>query len=204
MRSIIHPVLGATLGLMVLDAPAVAGETTNLVGLWKLVSFHTEDISANTRNGFFGERPSGFMQLGYDGRFAAHAVQDQLEPVQSVGEDVALSLSERTATKRTVYYSGRYSVDGSKLVVKVDHVLRDGWVDPQGFDLIWNQGRSETEEAHNYSLEVRKLDDDVLRIEGHGLGIVGRAVWQRAWEWDYGAPADLDARRVEVGSTSRY
>jgi len=182
--------ISAVLGLLFFATSTLAQDDPKLLGMWKLVAFHTEDVQTKARNNVYGEQPIGYMRVWDDGRFDAYAVQDRPEPVQSIWEDVAQIFSEQAATYRAIFYSGKYRVDGDKLIVHIDRVLHEGWVGVQAFDMSWNEARTATAEVRYFYLASGPNDRDVLRIEtpptanpnGAGNTIIGRVVWERSSE----------------------
>ena len=52
MQSIKQIVLGAAFGVALFSAPALAADNMQVPGLWKLVSFHTEDAATKERGAF--------------------------------------------------------------------------------------------------------------------------------------------------------
>lgn len=184
--------ISALFGLLLLGAPALAEDNLDLVGLWKIVSFHTEDVQILTRNNVYGEHPVGFMQVAPDGRFSAFVFSSRPEPALSIWEDAARAFGEQTPTYSGIIYSGKYRVDGNKLIVHVDRVQHDGPVGPGTFDMSWTEGRTATEEVRHFRLEDGPLHSKFLHVEtppianpnGVGNMIIGRLIWERISNWE--------------------
>jgi len=187
MRATTQAIVGTVLGLVLFGAPVSAEESPRLVGLWKLVSFHTEDVHTKIRSHVYGEHPKGYMGVTADGRFHAYALSDWPVPAQSLWDDIAQSFSEQAGTHRAIYYSGKYRLDGNKFVVHIDRALHEGWVGTDPFDITWTEGRTATEEARSFQLANGGPGGETLRIEtapipnpnGGGNTIIGRVVWER-------------------------
>jgi hypothetical protein len=184
--------ISAVLGVLFLSPPAFADDDLKLVGLWKIVSFQTEDVQAKTLNNIYGAHPFGYMQVTRDGRFSAFVFSNQPEPVQSVWEDAARALSGQAAIRSGIIYSGKYRLEGNKFIINVERARHEGWVGLNPFDMSWNEGRTLTEEVRYYRLESDSLDSDLLRVEtphianpnGAGNIIIGRIIWERISKWE--------------------
>jgi hypothetical protein len=175
MRIAKQGLIGTVFILLYLVNPALAQENPKLLGLWKLVAFHTEDVQTKARNNVYGDQPMGYIRIWDDGRFDAWAAE-----------------SNRKFSHRAIFYSGKHRVDGDKLTIHVDQVLHEGWEGAQPFDVTWNEGRTANEQVRYFHLESRSLDRDVLRVEtppianpnGSRNTIIGRLVWERSSEWE--------------------
>jgi hypothetical protein len=105
---------------IVLGRPAQAIESSP-VGTWKLVSFVSEDVQTKERKSQYGEHPNGYAVITPEGRLMAI--------ITAEGRQVPLTAEDRdTAFRSEVAYSGRYRVEGSKLVTKVDIAWNEAWV----------------------------------------------------------------------------
>jgi hypothetical protein len=179
---------GAGLAVLFLGSPALAESHAKIVGLWKLVSFQTEDVKSRTTTNVYGEHPKGYMAVIDDGRFYAHALSDWPQPAQSLLDENAQSLPEYAPTGRGILYSGTYRLEANKFIVHVDRASHEGLVGVLPFDLTWTEGRTPTEEVRYYSLDSDGVERETLRIEtapilnpnGAGNTIIGRVIWERS------------------------
>jgi hypothetical protein len=191
MRNTTQAVIGATLGLVLFGAPVSADDSPKLVGLWKLVSFYTEDVHTKVRANVYGDHPKGYMAITADGRFHAYALSDWPKPAESVWEDVAQSFSLQAGAHRAIHYSGKYRGDRDKLIVHVDRALHEGWVGTDPFDISWTEGRTATEEMRSFRLTGGGPEGPTLNIEtpaipnpnGAGNTIIGRVTWEQTSDW---------------------
>ena len=88
-----------------------AGEIVH--GTWKLVSWITEVIETKERHKFFGDAPGGFIHFTKEGRVFAILAADGRKPVATEADQVSAFAS-------LVAYTGRYRVDGDRLITTVD------------------------------------------------------------------------------------
>ena len=196
MQSIKQIVLGAAFGVALFSAPALAADTMQVPGLWKLVSFHTEDAATKEQRAFYGEQPIGFMKLETDGSLSAWMASGwPVEVPGSVWEDAAPSLRSQSAY-RAVFYSGKYRLDDRRFLVQVERAQHDGIVGAASFDLTWNEGVTRKEEARRFYHETDPQEREVLVIatmpmpnpNGAGNMIVGRQTWVKVSDWEFGRP----------------
>ena len=114
----------------------------------------------------------------------------QTEPVLSIWEDVARWIAESTPLDGAIYYSGSYRLDGTKIIFRSDKVRYEGSTIFDEFDLMWSEGKAETEGVQNFQLTPNGSDDDTLLIEtapmpnpkstgNTGTTIIARALWER-------------------------
>jgi hypothetical protein len=113
------------LGLMLLLArPALADDESdrrNIVGVWRLVSVVYEDAQTKERTPVLGEHPKG--------RQIATAQGQWLALVTAEGRKVPQTDEERAQALRTmIAYTGRYRVEGGKVVTKVEAAWNEAWV----------------------------------------------------------------------------
>jgi len=187
----------AVFGLAVLGSPAQSADNSKVAGLWRIVAFHTEDVATKAQNRLYGERPIGFMKLETDGRLSAWLASGwPSQSVQSVWEDAARSFDSHGSAYRAVFYSGRYRLDETKFFVNIDQAQHEGWVGAEPFDLTWTEGRTQKDETRNFQAETDGQEREILRIEtapmlnpnGADNTIVGRLIWMRVSEWEFGHP----------------
>ena len=191
-------IMGAilSLGLAVLGSPAQCGENAKVPGLWKVVDFHTEDIVTKERVYPYGQHPIGYMKLETDGRsYAWLASGWPADQGQLVSKDAATSGVPPAAYQAT-FYSGRYRLNGAVLRVYVERSEHEGLVGSQPLDLAWTEGRTRQEELRHFVIETDGQEREILRIEtapmrnpnGASNTIVGRSIWARSSDWEFGEP----------------
>jgi hypothetical protein len=101
--------------------PAYAADKDRIVGTWKLVSVVYEDAQTKERTPVLGEHPRGYQIATAEGRWLAVVTADG-RPVPKTDEDRAKALRSMIA------YSGRYRVDGDKVITKVEVAWNEAWV----------------------------------------------------------------------------
>ena len=117
---------GILLGLCLLLAavPARADDKSDrekIVGTWKLVSVVYEDQETKARTPVYGEHPKGYQIATPEGRWLAL--------VTAEGRKVPQTDEDRAQALRTmISYSGRYRVEGGKVVTKVEVAWNEAWV----------------------------------------------------------------------------
>jgi hypothetical protein len=187
--------ISAVFGLAILGSPAASADSAQVPGLWKIMAFQTEDVVTKERSHLYGERPIGFMKLETDGRLSAWLASGWPdEVVQSVWEDVASAIDPQRSPYRAVFYSGQYRLNATAFVMKIDEAQHEGWVGSDPFDLTWTEGRTQKEEMRNFRIETDAQEREVLHIEtapmrnpnGAGNTIIGRLVWARVSDWEFG------------------
>jgi lipocalin-like protein len=113
------------LGLLTLIAvPAHADDNElrqKIVGTWKLVSVVYEDQKTKALTPVLGEHPRGRQIATADGRWLA-LVTAEGRPVPKTDEERARALRSMIA------YTGRYRVEGGKVVTKVEAAWNEAWV----------------------------------------------------------------------------
>jgi hypothetical protein len=190
-----HALISAVFGLAALGSPAQSADNSKVSGLWKIVAFQTEDVVTKERNHLYGEEPIGFMKLETDGRLSAWLASGwPTEPIRSVWEDAAISIDPQRSAYRAVFYSGQYRLNETTLVVNIDQAQHEGWLGSDAFDLTWTEGRTQKEETRNFRVETDAQEREVLHIEttpilnpnGAGNTIVGRLIWVRTSDWEFG------------------
>jgi hypothetical protein len=97
-----------------------------LIGSWKLKSWITEVIETKRKLSFFGDAPKGYIHFGADGRVFAVLTAENRKDVKSEEDQIA-------AFSTLVAYTGRFKIDGDKLITTVDVSADPGMV---GKDLV--------------------------------------------------------------------
>jgi hypothetical protein len=107
--------------LLLASASAHAADKDRIVGTWKLVSVMYEDAQTKEKTPVLGEHPRGFQIAPPEGRWLALVTADG-RPVPKTDEDRAKALRSMIA------YSGRYRVEGDKVITKVEVAWNEAWV----------------------------------------------------------------------------
>ena len=107
--------------LLLLSLPAQAADKDRIVGTWKLVAVTYEDALTKERTPVLGEHPRGYQIATPEGRWLALVTADG-RPVPKTDEDRAKALRSMIA------YSGRYRVEGNKVITKVEVAWNEAWV----------------------------------------------------------------------------
>ena len=97
------------------------GEARALYGTWKLKSWVTEVLETKERFTFFGSTPNEFIHFSDEGRTFALLTAEGRKPVQSEADQI-------DAFSSLVAYTGRYRIDGDRLVTTVDASADPSWV----------------------------------------------------------------------------
>jgi hypothetical protein len=106
---------------VLLCLPAHAADKDKIVGTWKLVSVMYEDAQTKEKTPVLGEHPRGYQIATPEGRWIALVTADG-RPVPKTDEDRAKALRSMIA------YSGRYRVEGDKVITKVEVAWNEAWV----------------------------------------------------------------------------
>jgi hypothetical protein len=107
--------------LLLVNVPAHASDSDKIIGTWKLVSVVYEDAQTTERTPVLGEHPHGYQIATPEGRWLALVTADG-RPVPKPDEDRAQALHTMIA------YSGRYRVEGGKVITKVEVAWNEAWV----------------------------------------------------------------------------
>jgi len=93
----------------------------NIVGVWRLVSVVYEDAETKERTPVLGEHPKGRQIATAEGQWLALVTAD--------GRTVPKTDAERAQALRTmIAYTGRYRVEGGKVITKVEAAWNEAWV----------------------------------------------------------------------------
>ena len=110
--------------LLLLAAPVRADDKDlrdKIVGTWTLVSVVYEDQETKQRTPVLGEHPKGRQIATADGHWLAL--------VTAEGRKVPQNDEERAQALRTmIAYTGRYRVEGGKVITKVEAAWNEAWV----------------------------------------------------------------------------
>lgn len=141
------------------NAPSRGAELM-VVGDWKSVSFVTEELATGKKTAPLGEHPKGYLIYTPQGRMMALLVHETRSPPK-VDED-RINLH-----KYMVAYSGRYTVEGDKVVHHVDVSWNEGWT---GTDQV----RFVKIEGDRLTITTAPMKDPITGAEVRGV-----VVWER-------------------------
>ena len=92
-----------------------------LVGTWKIVSAVMEDVETKEQKLLWGEHPNGYIVLTPSGRWIVVQTAE--------GRKAPETDADRSAAFRSMLaYSGRYHVEGDKIIIKVDIAWDESWI----------------------------------------------------------------------------
>jgi hypothetical protein len=100
---------------------ALADDADRIVGTWKLVAVYYEDAKTKERWPVLGEHPKGWQIATREGRWLALVTAEGRKPPQTDAE-------RATALRTMISYSGRYRLEGGKVVTKVEAAWNETWV----------------------------------------------------------------------------
>src|SRR5580693_9678736 len=130
--------LGLT--LVVAGGLRAAQGNEELAGTWKLLQFTRTNVATGDAMETFGKAPSGYLQLGRDGRMMMLVVKDERP---NPPEPEKMTDQERAELFKTmIAYGGTYTFDGKTLTSHLD--------------VTWNQAWTGTEIVRHVTLEGNK------------------------------------------------
>lgn len=92
-----------------------------IVGTWTLVSVNYEDAATGERTPIYGAHPKGVQIATPHGRWLALMTGE--------GRSVPKTDAERAqALTSMIAYTGRYRIEGGKVITKVEAAWNQGWV----------------------------------------------------------------------------
>jgi len=114
--------IGGMIALAVLlDKPVFADDRDKVIGVWKLVSVVYEDVQTKERTPVLGQHPRGCQIATARGRWLAL--------VTGEGRKVPQTDAERSdALRSMIAYTGRFRVEGGKIITKVEAAWNEAWV----------------------------------------------------------------------------
>ena len=107
--------------LLLSGIAARADVKDQIVGTWTLVSVNYEDQDTKALTPVLGVHPRGRQIATADGRWLA-LVTAENRPVPKTDEERAQAL------RTMISYSGRYRVEGNKVITKVEIAWNEAWV----------------------------------------------------------------------------
>ena len=132
----------------------------NLVGNWKQVSYVTEELATGKKTSLLGEHPKGYLIYTPEGRMMALSVHETRSPPKTDEDRISLH-------KNMVAYSGRYTIEGNKVVHHVDISWNESWT---GTDLI----RFFKLEGNTLTIKTAPIKNPITGIESTSV-----VVWER-------------------------
>lgn len=98
-----------------------ATEPSNIVGIWKLVSYEVEVQATGEIGPVMGKNPTGYVMFTPQGRVMFVLTGEGRQPAKTL-EDRAQLLSTLVA------YTGKYRIEGDKWITKVDVAWNPEWI----------------------------------------------------------------------------
>jgi hypothetical protein len=143
--------------LLVAAGLGVAQGHEELAGTWKLLRFTRTDVATGEAMETFGKAPSGYLQLGRDGRMMMLVVKEG----RATPPDPEKMTDQQRAElyKTMIGYGGRYTFDGKDLHFHLD--------------VTWNQAYTGTELVRHVRRDGKKL---TLTAEPHKSYVDGKTI----------------------------
>src|SRR5215212_8072315 len=116
MRLLVRAVM-----LLPLSCPAVSDVKDQIIGTWKLVSVMYEDQQTKELTPVLGQNPKGSQIATAEGRWLALVTAEGRKAPQTDEE-------RAQALRSMISYSGRYRVEGDKVITKVEIAWNESWV----------------------------------------------------------------------------
>ena len=107
--------------LLPLSCPAVSDVKDQIIGTWKLVSVMYEDQQTKELTPVLGQNPKGSQIATAEGRWLALVTAEGRKAPQTDEE-------RAQALRSMISYSGRYRVEGDKVITKVEIAWNESWV----------------------------------------------------------------------------
>jgi hypothetical protein len=107
--------------LLIAPIPALAAESDQVVGTWKLVSYVVEVKTTGEKMMVMGDNPSGYVVFNPEGRVFFVLTGDGRKPGKTDAEKAAL-------LNTLVAYTGTYRVEDGKWITKVEVAWNPEWV----------------------------------------------------------------------------
>jgi Lipocalin-like domain len=158
MRKLLFVIIASIL----VAQPVSADDRSNMLGVWRLVSYDIEFQDTGERRPQFGKKPIGYIIFAPEGRMMAYLEAENRKAPQTTDEQAA-------AYRTLLAYSGKYRFEGDKWVTKVDAAWNVAWVG--------------TDQERFYKLDGKQLHVISQWVRG-GPAVDGRMVrgfitWER-------------------------
>jgi hypothetical protein len=145
---------------IVIKSTSSLGAEPSVVGVWKVVSYFTEELGTGKRTALLGEHPKGYLIYTPEGRMMVLGMREGRSPAKTDEDRVNL-------LKTMLAYSGRYSIEGDKVTHHID--------------MSWNEALTGTDQVRYF-----KLEGDTLTIKTApgknpitGNESVSAVIWER-------------------------
>ena len=102
------------------QASVAQDKPNGVVGTWNLASVYMEDMETHERKEPWGRKPNGRLVLTAAGDWIVVQTAEGRQPPQSDDDRCA-------AFRSMLAYSGKYRVEGRKIVIKVDIAWDESW-----------------------------------------------------------------------------
>jgi hypothetical protein len=100
--------------------PSPAADRQALIGVWQLISYHTEFQDGSPKRAMFGEHPTGYIIFTREGRLmAVIEAEDRKAP--------ATDSDRATLLKTLIAYSGTYRIEAGRWITHVDTAWNPAW-----------------------------------------------------------------------------
>ena len=133
----------------------------SLVGTWKLKSCFMEDIETKEQTAPWGKRPNGYLMLTAAGHWIVVQTAEGRKAPQNDEDQCA-------AFRSMLAYSGRYRIDGQKVLINVE--------------IAWDESWTGTEQVRFFKLDGNRLHIEAApqRYANFGDKLVRAVlVWER-------------------------
>src|ERR1700730_3223646 len=128
------------------------GAEPRIVGNWKLVSAVSEELATRKKTALLGEHPKGYFIYTPQGRMMGLVVHETRSPPK-VDED-------RINLHKYMYaYSGRYTVEGEKVVHHVDVSWNESWTGTDQVRFVKLEGDSLTIKTATQKNAITGIDN---------------------------------------------
>jgi hypothetical protein len=146
--------------LLAMPRPTCAAAPEDLIGVWKLVSWQVI-VDNEPPQDVFGLHPKGYLVLTREGRAIVLTTAE--------GRKSGMGEAQRAELHKSMLaYSGRYRIEGSDFITRVD--------------VSWNEEWNGTEQRRHFRLDGDKLFIETApapSIVFPGKTDYRRIVWQR-------------------------
>ncbi len=136
----------------------------DLVGTWKLATCVMEDVATKEQTAVWGEHPNGYLVLTADRRWLVVQTSQNRPPPHTDADRAA-------AFRSMLAYSGKYRLDGDKIVVTVD--------------IAWDESWNGTEQVRHFRIENGRLhiEAPAQRYANFGDAVMrALLIWERDCE----------------------
>jgi len=143
---------------------STAQASDSAVGSWRLVSWVQEDVEGKAIQAVFGDNPVGVITYTSDGHMSVFVADPKRKP--AVGP-MATDAEAADLYRTMVAYSGTYSIDGNKVIHKVE--------------VSWNQAWNGTDQQRFIEVKDNRLTIKTPPIVSpiSGKKSVNTLVWER-------------------------